>query len=92
MMMFGQVVSAQVTKGNPELQDGIHFNDLLCGDSIFPEATADIPKGSVPYLCRAKDGGFEMVLRSRDSGISIYRSDDLVNGHAFRRSLFRRRA
>ncbi len=89
MMMFGQVVSAQVAKGNPELQDGIHFHDLLCGDSVFMN---DANANAGPYLCRAKDGGFEMVLRSRDSGISIYRSYDLVNGHAFRRSLFRRRA
>ena len=38
-------------------QDGIHFHDLLCGDSIFAEDAEDVIDGEIPYLCRAKDWG-----------------------------------
>lgn len=57
-------------------QDGIHFHDLLCGDSIFPEE--DRVQGSAPFLCRVRDGGFLLVARSGDTGIDLYRSGDLL--------------
>jgi hypothetical protein len=60
-------------------QDGIHFHDLLCGDSIFPDGAADAVRGSAPFLCRAYDGGFLMAARSGDSRIQIFRSDDLLD-------------
>ena len=59
-------------------QDGIHFHDLLCGDSIFPEDAEDVVSGEVPYLCRAKDWGYIMVAASGTSSIDILRSDDLI--------------
>ncbi|MBR5735753.1 MAG: family 43 glycosylhydrolase [Bacteroidales bacterium] len=59
-------------------QDGIHFHDLLCGDSIFPDEAGGVVNGSAPYVCRAKDGGFLMVARCGFSRIDIFRSDDLV--------------
>ena len=60
-------------------QDGIHFHDLLCGDSIFPDGAADAVRGGAPFLCRAYDGGFLMAARSGDSRIQIFRSDDLLD-------------
>ena len=60
-------------------QDGIHFHDLLCGDSIFPDDAADIVQGNAPFLCRAQDGGFLMAARSGNSRILIFRSDDLLD-------------
>lgn len=60
-------------------QDGIHFHDLLCGDSVFPDGAADAVPGSAPFLCRAYDGGFLMAARSGDSRIQIFRSDDLLD-------------
>lgn len=59
-------------------QDGIHFHDLLCGDSILPDRTGGVLAGHVPFICRAQDGGFVMVSRSGGSGILVYRSDDLI--------------
>ena len=59
-------------------QDGIHFHDLLCGDSIFPEGSEDVIDGGVPYLCRARDWGYIMVAASGPSSIDIFRSDDLI--------------
>ena len=59
-------------------QDGIHFHDLLCGDSIFPEDAEDVISGEIPYLCRARDWGYIMVAASGSSNIDIYRSDDLI--------------
>jgi hypothetical protein len=59
-------------------QDGIHFHDLLCGDSIFPEDAEDVISGEIPYLCRARDWGYLMVAASGPSSIDIYRSRDLV--------------
>ena len=59
-------------------QDGIHFHDLLCGDSVFAQtggATKDTPWGE-PYICRAQDG---FVLASRTAwGVETFRSDDLI--------------
>ena len=59
-------------------QDGIHFHDLLCGDSVFAEtggATKDTPWGE-PFICRAQDG---FVLASRTAwGVETFRSDDLI--------------
>ena len=60
-------------------QDGIHFHDLLCGDSVFPDGAADAVRGGAPFLCRAYDGGFLMAARSGDSRIQIFRSDDLLD-------------
>ena len=60
-------------------QDGIHFHDLLCGDSLFPSYANAAVRDSAPFLCRAKDTGFIMVARSGRSSIDIYRSDDLVD-------------
>ncbi len=59
-------------------QDGIHFHDLLCGDSVFSEDSGIDIKESVPFLCRAHGGGFILVARSGDSVINVYRSDDLI--------------
>ena len=59
-------------------QDGIHFHDLLCGDSIFPDDATDIVKGDRPFLCRAQEGGFLMAARSGDYSVDIFRSDDLL--------------
>ena len=59
--------------------DGIHFHDLLCGDSVFPDGVADAVRGGAPFLCRAYDGGFLMAARSGDSRIDIFRSDDLLD-------------
>jgi hypothetical protein len=60
-------------------QDGIHFHDLLCGDSIFPDDAVDIVKGNRPFLCRTQDGSFLMAARSGDSRIDIFRSGDLLD-------------
>lgn len=60
-------------------QDGIHFHDLLCGDSVFPAASEDRVRGSAPFLCRAQDGGFLLAARSGDTGIDLYRSRDLID-------------
>lgn len=59
-------------------QDGIHFHDLLCGDSVLPVEVGGALEGNVPFVCRAQDGGFVMVSRSGSSNIMVYRSDDLV--------------
>ena len=59
-------------------QDGIHFHDLLCGDSIFPGDAVDIVKGNRPFVCRAQEGGFLMAARSGDSSIDIFRSEDFL--------------
>ena len=58
-------------------RDGIHFHDLLCGDSILPAEYG--VSGSAPYVCRAQDGGFVMVARSGPVGIVLFRSQDLVH-------------
>ena len=58
-------------------QDGIHFHDLLCGDSVFPEGSG--PVRSTPFVCREHGGGFLMVYSSDDSTIYILQSDDLVD-------------
>ena len=60
-------------------QDGIHFHDLLCGDSVFPAPLEERVRGSAPFLCRAQGGGFLLVARSGPSGIDLYRSEDLVD-------------
>ena len=60
-------------------QDGIHFHDLLCGDSVFPAGLEDPVRGSAPFLCRAQDGGFLLAARSGDTGIAIYRSRNLID-------------
>ena len=60
-------------------QDGIHFHDLLCGDSIFPDDAADKVQGNAPFLFRAQEGGFLMAARSGDYRIDIFRSDDLLD-------------
>ena len=59
-------------------QDGIHFHDLLCGDSVLPDNTGGVLAGHVPFVCRAHDDGFVMVSRSGASGILVYISDDLI--------------
>lgn len=59
-------------------QDGIHFHDLLCGDSIFSDDALDIIKDNAPFLCRAQEGGFLMAARSGDYSIDIFTSDDLL--------------
>ena len=59
-------------------QDGIHFHDLLCGDSIFPEDTPETVSGHVPYICRSQGGGYLMSARARETGFDLFRSDDLV--------------
>ena len=59
-------------------QDGIHFHDLLCGDSVLPAEVGGALEGNVPFVCRAQDGGFVMVSRSGSSNIMVYRSDDLI--------------
>ena len=60
-------------------QDGIHFHDLLCGDSVFPAEAEGRVRGSAPFLCRAQDGGFLLAARSGDDGIDLYKSGDLVD-------------
>ncbi len=57
-------------------RDGIHFHDLLCGDSIFPVASGIL--GDSPFLCRSRDGGFILVTRSGEFGIDFFRSEDLM--------------
>ena len=59
-------------------QDGIHFHDLLCGDAILPSELNDGLHGSTPFVCRAHDKGFIMVLRSGSTNIMVYKSDDLI--------------
>ena len=59
-------------------QDGIHFHDLLCGDSVLPAEVGGALEGNVPFVCRAQDGGFVMVSRSGSSNIMVCRSDDLI--------------
>ena len=59
-------------------QDGIHFHDLLCGDAILPSELNDVLHGSTPFVCRAHDKGFIMVLRSGSTNIMVYKSDDLI--------------
>lgn len=59
-------------------QDGIHFHDLLCGDSIFPKESGVAPSGSVPFICRGREGGYVMVSTSGKNVISVYGSDDLI--------------
>ena len=59
-------------------QDGIHFHDLLCGDSVFPAGPEVRVHGSAPFLCRAQDGGFLLAARTGDTGIDLYRSRDLI--------------
>ena len=59
-------------------QDGIHFHDLLCGDSVFPAEPEVRVHGSAPFLCRAQDGGFLLAARTGDTGIDLYRSRDLI--------------
>ena len=59
-------------------QDGIHFHDLLCGDAILPSELNDELHGSTPFVCRAHDKGFIMVLRSGSTNIMVYKSDDLI--------------
>ena len=59
-------------------QDGIHFHDLLCGDSVFPAEPEFRVHGSAPFLCRAQDGGFLLAARTGDTGIDLYRSRDLI--------------
>lgn len=59
-------------------QDGTHFHDLLCGDSIFPKGSAGATAGSVPYVCRTVDGQFLMSVQ-KAAGFEIYRSDDLIS-------------
>ena len=34
-------------------QDGIHFHDLLCGDSVLPVEVGGALEGNVPFVCRA---------------------------------------
>ena len=60
-------------------QDGIHFHDLLCGDSVFPAEQEARVHGSVPFVCRAQGGGFLLAARSGRSAIDLFRSDDLVD-------------
>lgn len=60
-------------------QDGIHFHDLLCGDSIFPEGADASVDGRTPYLCRAVDRGYLMSASAGDSGVNILRSFDLIH-------------
>jgi len=59
-------------------QDGIHFHDLLCGDSIFPDESTGTSPEDTPFLCRAHDKGFLLITHTANS-ISIFRSDDLIN-------------
>jgi beta-xylosidase len=59
-------------------QDGIHFHDLLCGDSIFPKDFQGVTYGNSPFISRAHDGGFIMVASSGHVSIDIFRSEDLV--------------
>ena len=59
-------------------QDGIHFHDLLCGDSVFPAEEEGRVRGSAPFLCRAQGGGFLLAARSGNAGIDLYRSEDLI--------------
>lgn len=59
-------------------QDGIHFHDLLCGDAVFQAKHNDAVKGGVPFLCRAHDEGFLMVISDGSSCIRIFRSSDLI--------------
>lgn len=59
-------------------QDGIHFHDLLCGDSILPAGLNEAVSGNVPYICRANDNGFIMVVTSGGKAIKVFRSDDLI--------------
>lgn len=72
-------------------RDGIHFKDILGGDSIFsPAEHAKIEGGTRDaYICRTHDGkGYLMVttdMSNRKSrswfnyGINLYKSDDLIN-------------
>ena len=60
-------------------QDGIHFHDLLCGDSVFPAGLEERVRGSAPFLCRAQGGSFLLAARCGESGIDLYRSGDLVD-------------
>lgn len=60
-------------------QDGIHFHDLLCGDSVMPAEMGGAIAGNVPFVCRANGGGFIMVSRSGKSNIMVYRSEDLID-------------
>ena len=59
-------------------QDGIHFHDLLCGDSIFPPEDEKLISENAPYLCRAADRGYIMVAAGGPSSIVIFRSEDLI--------------
>ena len=58
-------------------QDGIHFHDLLCGDSVLPPG-AQASGFNVPYVCRSADGGYLMVTSARTAGVDIYASRDLT--------------
>ena len=59
-------------------QDGIHFHDLLCGDSIFPAGQDEGMSGSTPFICRTYDGDFLMVIREGSSRLNVFGSDDLM--------------
>lgn len=72
-------------------RDGLHFHDLINGDSIFaPSEHARIEGGTRDaYICRKHDGsGYLMVTtdmcvrKSRvwdNYGMDLYTSDDLIN-------------
>ena len=60
-------------------QDGIHFHDLLCGDSIFPEGAQKAVSGHVPYICRGYDNGYLMAAAARKAGLDIFYSDNLID-------------
>ena len=60
-------------------QDGIHFHDLLCGDSVFPTGTENDMYGKAPYICRTVDGYFLMASAARESGFDLYGSYNLTD-------------
>ena len=72
-------------------RDGLHFHDLINGDSIFPPSEHARIEGGTrdAYICRKYDGtGYLMVTtdmcvrKSRkwdNYGIDLYTSDDLIN-------------
>ena len=72
-------------------RDGLHFHDLINGDSIFPPSEHARIEGGTrdAYICRKYDGsGYLMVTTDMcvrkshiwdNYGMDLYTSDDLIN-------------
>ncbi|MCQ2144475.1 MAG: family 43 glycosylhydrolase [Bacteroidales bacterium] len=61
--------------------DGVHFHDMLCGDSIFStDDKGEYGNVSYVYICRTHEGdGYILLTTNADGSVCVQLSSDLIS-------------